>query len=449
MIDAYTLDASAALHPHDDRGPIAWSIRLRLPWFRALPVSCIERALVLVQGEAVAERDLLFRVDGQDRPLSDLHAMPTRYWSVDETLQIGVRGGSAVPRADAAVTVELTLRLPDSGGSGSDWSRRVARGAARVADPGHPPWPLGVCTFSLGAELRRGRSMRSCLQRIAALGGYAGVELLGAQVVEGYPAPERRWLDRFARELHASDLVPVCYDAFLDPGRTTVAARDDAAIMAMAEAELDIAAALGCSHVRLNVPPRRPLLDHLAVAAERRGLIVLNELHAQTTADPDVEALLEHLNAMRTPHLGLILDLSCVMRALPPGFVRHMMAAGLPAETVRLIAASWSADLPPPALPRAAASAFAQRAYRLFRRSDTSWLPDILPFTQIVHGKFFDMDDDREPSIPYGQVLAMLKRERFNGYLMSEYEGHLWHDSPDTFTQLRAHQRMISELSNA
>ncbi|GAA4718772.1 TIM barrel protein [Phytohabitans rumicis] len=446
MIDAYTLDASATRH--DDHGLIAWSIRLRLPWFRALPVSCIERAAVLVDGQAVADRDLLFRLDGQHRPLSDLHAMPTRYWSVDETLQIGVRGESLVPRAEAAVTVELTLRLPDSGGNGGDWSRRVACGAVRVSDPGHAPWPLGVCTFSLGAELRRGRSLRSCLQRIAAIGGYTGLELLGAQVVEGYPAPERRWLDRFARELHATGLEPVCYDAFLDPGRTTVAARDDAAIMALAEAELDIAAALGCSHVRLNVPPRRPLLDHLAVAAEQRDLTVLSELHAQTSADPGVEALLEHLNAMRSPHLGLILDLSCVMRALPPGFVRHMMAAGLPADAVRHIAESWSAGLPPPALPSATATAFAQRAYRLFHRSDTGWLPDVLPFTRIVHGKFFDMDGGREPSIPYGQVLTMLKRTRFDGYLMSEYEGHLWDGSPDTFAQLRGHQRMISELSN-
>ncbi|GHF34758.1 hypothetical protein FHX82_005455 [Amycolatopsis bartoniae] len=447
MGDPYTLGLSAKRHFPGDHSVFAWSVCVRLPWFRALPVSCVEQVLLTLDGEVIPETDLLAQFGGRLVPLSALRTMPDRYWAVEETLSVGVPAGGPVPPAGTVVSVELTLRMPDGGGP--DWVRRTSRASVRLPEPREARWPLGVCTFSFGGELRRGRSLRSCLQEVARA-GYAAVELLGAQVVEGYPAPEPRWLDRFSGMVRETGLVPLCYDAFLDPGRSTDGTVDDTDLLRWADNELTIAEALGCRYVRLNAPPR--LLERLAGSADRRDLVVLTELHAQTAHDTDVQTLLELLHGLHSSRLGLILDLSCVMRSLPAGFT-----ARLPGDIARTIENGWHAGTPLPVLQAELAGTgagdeaarVAQRAYRLFRRSGTGWLPDVLPFTRIVHGKFYEMHGGQEPAISYRDVLAELSKAQFDGYLMSEFEGHLWQEAPDTFGQLAEHRRMISELSDA
>ncbi|MFJ9243846.1 TIM barrel protein [Streptomyces sp. NPDC101776] len=450
--DPYTLRLSAALRRSRDSDVFAWSVRARLPWFRALPVSCVERVLLSAGGEPVAEEDVLFHVDGQLLSLSGLQAMRDRYWSIEESLQIGVGHGGPVPVAGTEVGVELTLRMPEGAGADGEWPRRTTRASARLAGAEESPWAQGVCTFSFAGELRRGRSLRSCLDEVAALGGFTAVELLGAQVIEGYPAPAPQWLERFSDMLRETGLVPLCYDGFLDPGRSADRTTGDADVLRWAETELALASALGSTYVRLNVPLRRSLFERLAESAERHGLVVLTELHAQTPQDASVQTLLGLLDELRSPRLGLIVDLSCVMRALPRGFTRLLTGTGAAPDVARLVEDAWSDGIPLPALEAELAGRtvsdetmeVTRRAYRLFRRSDPGWLPDLLPFTRIVHGKFYEMESGHEPAIAYPDVLATLARTQFDGCLMTEYEGHLWDDSPDTFGQLLAHRRMIS-----
>ncbi|WP_432990226.1 TIM barrel protein [Dactylosporangium sp. CA-233914] len=458
MTDPYTLRPSAVRHPSGCSSGLEWSVRLRLPWFRALPMSGVESIVVSLDGQPVPESLLLTHIDGRPHNLTELQGMSDRYWSVDEDLQIGVAHGQGPPGACAGtvVTVELTLRMPDGRGHNGDWPRRTVRADTTMIDPHQPRWPLGVCTFSFAGELRRGRSIRSCLREVSAI-GYTALEVLGAQVVAGYPNPSTRWLGRLADLMREYGLALHCYDAFLDPGRRPDDAADDELLRWM-ERELSIAASLGCSFVRLNVPPDPRLFEQLAASAERHDLAVLTELHAQTAQDPSVQELLALLDDLRSPRLGLVVDLSCVMRTLPAGWVAQVLRAGGPPEAARIIENGWRDGLPLHAvrsrladlgLPMdAAAARLADRTYRLFRRSDTGWLPEVLPYTRIIHGKFFEMEAAGEPTIDYADVLAKLSDAGFDGHIMSEYEGHLWSDSSDAVDQLSKHHAMIAALSN-
>ena len=43
------------------------------------------------------------------------------------------------------------------------------------------------------------------------------------------------------------------------------------------------------------------------------------------------------------------------------------------------------------------------------------------------HGKFHYLDEDLvEPSIPYQEILEVIKKSDFDGYLISEYEDELY-----------------------
>ena len=67
-----------------------------------------------------------------------------------------------------------------------------------------------------------------------------------------------------------------------------------------------------------------------------------------------------------------------------------------------------------------------------------------------VHAKFYEMTDDKdEYSIPYGEIISVLKQGGYDGYLCSEYEGN--RHIQDAFTvdsieQVRRHQAMLAQL---
>jgi hypothetical protein len=48
-------------------------------------------------------------------------------------------------------------------------------------------------------------------------------------------------------------------------------------------------------------------------------------------------------------------------------------------------------------------------------------LKTILPYCFEFHGKFHYLDEDLvEPSIPYAEILSIIKNSDFDGYLISE-----------------------------
>ena len=54
-------------------------------------------------------------------------------------------------------------------------------------------------------------------------------------------------------------------------------------------------------------------------------------------------------------------------------------------------------------------------------------LKEILPYSVELHGKFHYLGEDLvEPSIPYKEILAVVKDSDFDGYLICEYEDELY-----------------------
>ena len=67
---------------------------------------------------------------------------------------------------------------------------------------------------------------------------------------------------------------------------------------------------------------------------------------------------------------------------------------------------------------------------------------DLLKFSQYIyhsHAKFYEMTEEfKEYSIPYDEIIAVLKEIKFAGYLSSEYEGQrhtndiIWKRTPSS-----------------
>ena len=70
-----------------------------------------------------------------------------------------------------------------------------------------------------------------------------------------------------------------------------------------------------------------------------------------------------------------------------------------------------------------------------------------------IHGKFYEMTEDLvEPSIPYDEIVAVLKKGGYDGYICSEYEGNRWIEDAhevDSVEQVRRQQAMLKNLIEA
>lgn len=451
MTDPYSLHISAVPRPLNGPEGLAWWVALSLPWFRAMPYSGLESVRLTVGERLIREDDLVVRIDGTLLSLAELRST-ARYWGVQDVLHIGVPADTVAPATGTSVAAEVVLRMPEGGSHGAA-PRRTARGATLFESGADSPWSLGVCSFSFAGELRLGRSVRDCLEKVASIGGYGSIELLGAQVADGYPQPSAQDLSRLGGWVRDAGLVPLVYGAYTDPGRR-VEEPDDDAIIEWALAGLDAAAALGSEFARINLPPDLAIYERAAELASERDLILLNELHAMTSEDQHVRDLLAVFAQLDSPNLGLTLDLSCVMRSLPQGFIDQMLRPVLPEQAVQTIVEGWQSDeLESDSRARlqrlgtevfSVAAPLLGRSRRLFRHSDPSWLPDVLGHTRVVHGKFFDVVDGVEAALPTDAIFRQFREAGFSGHILAEFEGHLWTEEPDTFGELQRFRDLVT-----
>ena len=108
-----TLEASMLRADAVRATPSGYEVEVHLPWYRSLPLSCVEDVGVTLAGRAVPREDLRVRVDDRDLPLDDLADLVDDWWFVQDALTVVVPDGSpAEPGGEAEVEVTTATRIP-------------------------------------------------------------------------------------------------------------------------------------------------------------------------------------------------------------------------------------------------------------------------------------------------------------------------------------------------
>ena len=322
--------------------------------------------------------------------------------------------------------------------------------------------PLGVMLFSLGGLFwQRRLTLAGCLEQVASLGPDQGIELVGAQSFRSYPDVSDEEIRGFRAAVDRTGVVPVSYCAYLERARLASKVLSPLESVDLVEAEIGVARRLGFPAVRVNTATPE-VLPALARLADRTGTPVLIELATEPRTDPAVAALVEELDRLASPQLGVIQDFSAFVQAVPAPFLAAAAAAGATEAALEAITGAWSAGRPVGeaveavlALPlspdeRGAAVQTAHIAFALFRAGDPAGLRDVLPHLRHVQAKFFALDaDDAEPCIPTPELIAILRDSGYAGGIHSEFEGFLWDDDLDAMDQIARQQRELVRLWNA
>ena len=302
---------------------------------------------------------------------------------------------------------------------------------------------LGATLFCYGTEYARFQyDFEECVKQ-AALAGATGYEIVGTQMVPSYPNVSDEFLGEVQRLKEKYGIGPVGYGANNDKGMRNDRNLTDDEMLADAILDLKAANRLGCKVMRVQYMLSPAAFERLAPYAELFDVQCGIEIHnPETPASPRIQAYLDVIKKTGSKYLGFVPDFG-FLAAQPnrPQWIKALQA-GVKEEHLELAAKLRREGVPQEETVKQVMAAGANPAimtalagmYGFVQFHDEKDIPallqelkDIIPYSFEMHGKFHYLDENcHEASIPYNEILPVLKDSGFDGYLICEYGDELY-----------------------
>jgi hypothetical protein len=314
---------------------------------------------------------------------------------------------------------------------------QAAAGVAAVAAVGSPGVGAskgkpkrGVSLYSYSDDLGSTMTMEDCMVEMLDMGA-EGIEILAPGHVDGYPNPSAEWIKNWFALLEKYRIKPGEYchwmDSRLHPGRE-LDAKETVDYMIL---DMKLANRLGFRYGRSKfgvidntltpVKNWREIVKMALPYAQKYDFRINPEVHLPTKLKSQMmDDYVDFIDKEKTlPWFGLHLDLGLFQnkpREAETGL-------GRPGETT-------SRKSPP---------------FTVVNTPEE--IVPFLPYAPNMHSKFFNMSEDFvETTIPYDEIIPILIKHKWDGYLLSEYEGPHKEIPGYTSDQLRKQHVMLKRL---
>jgi sugar phosphate isomerase/epimerase len=318
----------------------------------------------------------------------------------------------------------------------------------------------GVSLYSYQNETFLGKmNLEDCIRATVEMGA-DGIEIIGEQSFWGWPevGVERAAIENWHNLIKKYDATPVSHDFMLDYKRYKGRIMPFEEQVASVKRDIDFGALLGMKYIRSLVSVAPEVLVAAAPYAEEKGLKILLEVHAPLHFDhPWIIRHAEAYEKSGSDALGFLPDMGMFLFRFPRVWKERFIRNGVPqhiadyidqayedrtlSEYVVLAVRDMGGEGP------ALAMAETLRHNAAF---EPKRMLDFMPRIHNIHGKFYEMTEDLvEYSIPYDQIVAVLKQGGYDGYICSEYEGNRWIEDVqdvDSVEQVRRQQEMLKTL---
>ena len=252
--------------------------------------------------------------------------------------------------------------------------------------------------------------------------------------------------------------MPVCHDFMLDYKRYKGREMPFDEQVASVRKDIEFAARLGVKYVRALVAIAPEVLVAAAPYAEERGIKILIEVHAPLHFDhPWIVRHAEAFEKSGSDALGFLPDMGMFLFQFPPVWKERFIRNGVPQNIADYITKAYEdrvlseyVILNVREMGGVGPSIAMAETLRHNAAFEPKRMLDYMHRIHNVHGKFYQMDEDLvEPSIPYDEIVRVLKQGNYDGYICSEYEGNRWIEDAyevDSVEQVRRHQDMLKRL---
>ena len=311
----------------------------------------------------------------------------------------------------------------------------------------------GISLYSFAKSFHtREKDLKQCLLKAKEL-GYKGFTVVAAQMCDEYPYPTDAWLDNFRQMIADAEMEPVCWEGYLDFGMRNDRDMTPEEVIEFTKNDIIYARKAGFPIMKTQHSISPEIFEQMAPFCEKMNVKLCIEMH--WPHHPQVEVWQKYFKIMEKSDgwLGVCPDTSIFQRfphqlhinqALEDGFdpkkmeeVLDMIRDGVAAEK---ILAECSTPVETQYVnefcPKFSVSA-----------GDIKDFEPMLKYSHMVHGKFYYLADDvTDPCIPYEEIMPILKKNGYDGYFISEYEGHHYSIEEDDDVQLKRFHDLTKRL---
>jgi sugar phosphate isomerase/epimerase len=318
----------------------------------------------------------------------------------------------------------------------------------------------GVSLYSYQNETFQGKmTLEDCIRTSAELGA-RGIEIVGEQSFWGWPevGVAQEEIDNWHMLIKKYDCVPVSHDYMLDYKRYKGRPMPLEEQVASVKKDIDFGAALSMPYIRSLVSIAPEVLVAAAPYAEEKGIKLLTEVHAPLHFDhPWIIRIAEAFQKSGSPSLGFLPDMGMFLKHYPPVWSAKFRRLGVSDKIADYIEKAYDdcvlseyVILEVQNMGGTGPAIAMAETLRHNAAFEPKRMLDYMDMIHNIHGKFYDMTADYvEPSIPYDEIVAVLQKGGYNGYICSEYEGNRWiedMEEPDSVEQVRRQQVMLARL---
>jgi sugar phosphate isomerase/epimerase len=322
----------------------------------------------------------------------------------------------------------------------------------------------GVTLYSLQDEYVWGKlSLEGCLAELHKMGA-EGVELLGDQMIPNSPFPEESFYQIWQTWLEKYQLKPVCDDIFINTTLFRNRRLTTRESIAALKAEITHAHKMGFTIVRLVSQTPNDIIMPCLDFAEEHNVQMALEIHAGSSGIevPGSQEFIEIMTKANSPYIGLVFDMGLFCRKFPRVILEYYRREGTTPALLDYIDDMFRSgrDI------RSEKDRSKLEALRQGPMDDEFWdyvhhfennpLDIMLPYLKYVkniHGKFYEMTEENIAySVPYPEIINLLKAQKYDGFICSEYEGNRFVPSGipvPGVEQVALHQKYLKELINA
>ena len=286
-----------------------------------------------------------------------------------------------------------------------------------------------------------------------------GIELIDETFIDNYPFLSEEFEYDWKNTIARYGMKSVTMDIYLDvlQFRDHVMSHEEA--VERLKRDIVIASRLGFQNVRCLIAIPVDVIEACLPLAEKLNVRIGQEIHAPmplvvpenprklhfTAPINEVDLMIEMIERTGTKHAGFVPDMGLFQHGLSPIMLASARRSCTVPEAVDYLEEN-KGKMPDPELQREVETRYgAEVAASLSRLIMTQGsakpeeLLKVLPYTDSIHGKFYEMVADPtkpggyyDPSTDYAEIFKYLKQANFDGYIDSELEGQGYcNDLPD------------------
>jgi sugar phosphate isomerase/epimerase len=322
----------------------------------------------------------------------------------------------------------------------------------------------GVTLYSYQEEYyQHEMTLEDCLAELNSIGA-SGVQLIAEEMVPNYPNPPQAWVDDWHAMLAKYRLEPTNLDTFVDiyvGGHRTMSLEESVDTLV---GQIKLANRLGFKVVRPTTGPvEQPAVEMIERAlptAEKLDVRIAPEIHAPIPLEGKyIGSYLELIHRTGTKHMGFTLDFGVFCKRLPRVMLDYWKRHGADPQAIDYVRKAFEDGVPQQDImahvqkmsPTDANMGLAGTAFGYGPISNSpSQLKAMAPYIYNIHGKFYEMTDDLiEYSIPYQEIIPVLRQLGYAHSIDSEYEGQRWTQdaiTTDSCEQVRREHVMLRRL---